>query len=76
VDVTDDRLVLRVDSGDGRRGSAVPGAGLGLLTMRERAESLGGRFAAGWADGTRSRWSVAAELPVAVPVEPPVEVAR
>jgi hypothetical protein len=44
--------------------------------MRERAESLGGRFAAGWADGTRSRWSVAAELPVAVPVEPPVEVAR
>ncbi len=74
VDVTDGRLVLRVDSGDGRPAGAVPGAGLGLLTMRERAESLGGRFAAGWADGTRSRWSVAAELPVAVPVELPVEL--
>ncbi len=61
------RLLLRVDSADGRPGNAAPGAGLGLLTMRERAESLGGRFAAGWADGARSRWSVAAELPVGVP---------
>jgi hypothetical protein len=41
--------------------------------MRERAESLGGRFAAGWADGDRSRWSVAAELPLTVPAAvPPV----
>ncbi len=71
--VTGGRLVLRVDSGDGRPGGAVPGAGLGLLTMRERAESLGGRFAAGWADGDRSRWSVAAELPLTVPAAvPPV----
>ncbi|MEX5719067.1 sensor histidine kinase [Geodermatophilus maliterrae] len=74
--VSGDRLGLRVDSEDGRRGTAVPGAGLGLLTMRERAESLGGRFAAGWSDDARSRWSVAAELPVGVPVERPVEVGR
>ncbi len=67
VGVAGGRLLLRVDSADGRPGNAAPGAGLGLLTMRERAESLGGRFAAGWADGARSRWSVAAELPVGVP---------
>ena len=67
VEAAGGRLVLRVDSAAGRAGSAVPGAGLGLLTMRERAESLGGRFAAGWADDARTRWSVAAELPAAVP---------
>ncbi|WP_336031367.1 sensor histidine kinase [Geodermatophilus sp. FMUSA9-8] len=64
------RLALRVDSADGPGGSGgpgLPGAGLGLLTMRERTESLGGRFAAGWADDARTRWSVAAELPLAVP---------
>ena len=69
VAVADGRLLLRVDSGDGRPGRAVPGAGLGLLTMRERAESLGGRFAAGWADEGRSRWSVAAQLPAGLPAE-------
>ncbi len=74
--VSGGRLVLRVDSGDGRPGGAVPGAGLGLLTMRERAESLGGRFAAGWSDDGRSRWSVAAELPVGAPAERPVGVVR
>lgn len=37
-------------------------SGLGLLTMRERAEALGGRFRAGWDDD--ARWSVVAALPL------------
>lgn len=49
----------------GRPAAREPGAdgsGLGLLTMRERAEALGGRFAAGWAGD--ARWSVVATLPL------------
>jgi signal transduction histidine kinase len=42
--------------------SAVPGAGAGLIGMRERTALLHGRFDAG-ADGTR--WRVHAELPTA-----------
>ncbi|MBB2924632.1 histidine kinase [Cellulomonas cellasea] len=41
---------------------AADGSGLGLVTMRERAEALGGRFSAGRTDG--SRWSVVATLPL------------
>lgn len=52
------------------------GTRLGLLTMRERAEALGGRFTAGWTDaapdgralpgdaGGPRRWAVAATLPL------------
>lgn len=47
---------------------AAPGAGLGLLTMRERAESLGGTFDAGPADD--GSWTVRATLPL-TPVEVP-----
>ncbi|BCB79049.1 histidine kinase [Phytohabitans flavus] len=43
--------------------SAVPGAGAGLIGMRERAALLHGRFDAGH-DGTR--WRVHAELPTAM----------
>jgi len=43
-------------------GSAVPGAGAGLIGMRERAALLHGRFDAS-GDGTR--WRVYAELPTA-----------
>lgn len=37
-------------------------AGTGLVTMRERAEAVGGRFRAGW-DETESVWRVEANLP-------------
>lgn len=47
---------------DHRAPGSIDGSGLGLLTMRERAEALGGRFAAGWADD--ARWSVVATLPL------------
>lgn len=40
-----------------------PGTGLGLTTMRERAEALGGSFAAGPDDST---WTVRAMLPARV----------
>lgn len=49
----------------GASSSAREGEGFGLLSMRERAESLGGRFAAGWVDG--GTWSTRAELPVVDP---------
>ncbi|WP_182112984.1 sensor histidine kinase [Actinotalea sp. JY-7876] len=47
-------------------GTGAPGGGLGLLTMRERAEGVGGRLAAGPADvgaGGVGAWSVVAALP-------------
>ena len=40
-----------VDSGDGAVGSSGHGGGYGLLGLRERVESLGGRFSAGAGDG-------------------------
>jgi signal transduction histidine kinase len=46
-------------------GVALPGAGAGLVGMRERAVLLGGRFVAGPRDG---RWRVRAELPTGEPV--------
>ncbi|WP_229402572.1 sensor histidine kinase [Micromonospora okii] len=45
-------------------GAALPGAGAGLIGMRERAVLLGGQFAAGPLDG---RWRVRAELPTGEP---------
>ncbi|MDI5938963.1 sensor histidine kinase, partial [Micromonospora sp. DH15] len=41
-----------------------PGAGAGLVGMRERAVLLGGGFTAGPADG---RWRVRARLPTGEP---------
>ncbi|MCK9796069.1 histidine kinase [Isoptericola sp. 4D.3] len=62
-------VTLRVANGPGRRASA-PGdlrdaalsAGTGLLTMRERAEGLGGTFAAGPDDD--GGWVVRARVPL------------
>lgn len=47
---------------DGAPGHSPRGEGLGLLTMRERAESLGGAFTAGPADD--GAWVVRATLPL------------
>ncbi|MFC6886327.1 sensor histidine kinase [Actinomadura yumaensis] len=59
------RVVVEVSSplprGDGA--PRLPGAGAGLIGMRERAAMLDGTFAAGPEDG---RWRVRAELPVEV----------
>lgn len=57
------RIDLAVESGRGRDTGA-GGSGLGLVTMRERAEALGGRFEAGPAGS--GGWTVRAELPAAV----------
>ncbi|GEA87787.1 sensor histidine kinase [Cellulomonas cellasea] len=63
VESTAARVGAVVGSGpDGAPSRAADGSGLGLLTMRERAEALGGRFTAGRTDG--SRWSVVATLPL------------
>ncbi len=55
-------LAIEVASRGGRATDA-GGAGLGLLTMRERAEALGGRFSAGPDD---HGWTVRADLPAVV----------
>ncbi|MGW4974088.1 hypothetical protein ACWEP3_30115, partial [Streptomyces albidoflavus] len=51
-----------------RPGPRVPGSGAGLVGMRERAELLGGSFAAGPVDGAGTggerRWEVRAVLPL------------
>lgn len=53
-------LVVEVRS-HGRRGVLAGSGGVGLVSMRERAEALGGTFTAGWEDGD---WAVRARLPV------------
>lgn len=62
----DDAVGVEVRS-RGRRTTVVPGSGLGLLTMRERAEGLGGEFESGWegtGSGDQDWWSVRARIPV------------
>ncbi|WP_430496908.1 sensor histidine kinase [Micromonospora trifolii] len=53
-------VVLTVENPVRRGGSGLPGAGAGLIGMRERATLLAGRFTAGPHDG---RWQVRAALP-------------
>ncbi|MEV0160276.1 signal transduction histidine kinase [Nonomuraea fuscirosea] len=57
-----DQVVVRVDNALSldRRGG-LPGAGAGLIGMRERATLVGGRFEAGAADG--ESWRVSVALP-------------
>ncbi|MEU5905414.1 histidine kinase [Micromonospora sp. NPDC047467] len=56
-------VVLTVENPVRRSGAGVPGAGAGLIGMRERATLLAGRFTAGPHDG---RWQVRAALPTGV----------
>ncbi|GHF50877.1 two-component sensor histidine kinase [Streptomyces mashuensis] len=57
-------LTVRVTSALGERPvQRAPGAGAGVVGMRERVELLGGRLAAGPVDGG-TVWEVRAELPV------------
>ncbi|REF01110.1 sensor histidine kinase [Thermomonospora umbrina] len=58
-----DRVRVRVDSPLGAERTELPGAGSGLVGMRERASILRGGFTAG-RDG--DRWVVRAELPTSV----------
>ncbi|MFI1178232.1 sensor histidine kinase [Streptomyces sp. NPDC020799] len=66
-------LVVRVTSRlDDRSGPRVPGAGLGLIGMRERVALVGGRLTAGPVPGPErgtALWEVRAELPVEGPEE-------
>jgi signal transduction histidine kinase len=64
VDYRSDRVSVTVENPLPPRSgaaAAVPGAGAGLVGMRERAALLHGTLAAGPADGT---WRVHAELPI------------
>ncbi|PYG00112.1 Signal transduction histidine kinase [Georgenia satyanarayanai] len=63
VTVAHTGAAVRVEVTNAVDDGAVPaaGTGVGLLTMRERAEALGGSFHAGPADG---RWLVRATIPL------------
>ncbi|MCO1597204.1 histidine kinase [Micromonospora sp. RHAY321] len=56
-------VVVTVENPVRRSGAGLPGAGAGLIGMRERATLLAGRFSAGPHDG---RWQVRATLPTRV----------
>ncbi|WP_235017978.1 sensor histidine kinase [Thermomonospora echinospora] len=59
-----DRLCVTVESPLGAERTELPGAGSGLIGMRERASILRGTFTAGPEDGC---WRVRAELPTTTP---------
>lgn len=61
-------LDIEVRSAAGSASAGPPASGgIGLLTMRERAEALGGRFAAGWAPDAGRCWRVHATIPLEEP---------
>ncbi|PRY65896.1 signal transduction histidine kinase [Glaciihabitans tibetensis] len=51
----------------GTGSGAVVGSGLGLLTMTERADAVGGSLDAGWSNRSTGEWTVRAELPLGAP---------
>ncbi|WP_432991301.1 sensor histidine kinase [Dactylosporangium sp. CA-233914] len=61
LELTGDRLTITATD-DGTGGPVAPGAGHGLVGMRERVAMHGGTFAAGPGDG--GGWRVRAEIPV------------
>jgi len=63
--------VLRVRVSDDGRGGADPGAGSGLVGLKDRVEALGGRFAVQTAPGAGT--TVHAELPLRSPAPSPFE---
>jgi signal transduction histidine kinase len=62
-----DRLTITVtnDTGTGTRAVPNPGGGFGMVGMRERVQSAGGRFEAG--PHPEGGFTVATELPIRVP---------
>ena len=71
VAVEVDGTVLRVRVSDDGRGGADPGAGSGLVGLKDRVEALGGRFAVQTAPGAGT--TVHAELPLRSPAPSPFE---
>ncbi|MEV0839742.1 sensor histidine kinase [Actinocatenispora sera] len=69
IEVTADRVRLRVHNGPGTRRGAGTGAGHGLVGMRERVALLGGDLHAG--PDPDGGFTVAADLPVAEPSASP-----
>ncbi|MGR6913272.1 sensor histidine kinase [[Actinomadura] parvosata] len=61
------RVSVENGLGEGRREAGLPGAGAGLIGMRERASLVGGLFDAGEVRD-EGRWRVSAVLPTAVEV--------
>ncbi|WP_433436251.1 sensor histidine kinase [Nonomuraea sp. CA-141351] len=58
------RVLVSVENAVGGRGARLPGAGAGLIGMRERALLVGGSFEAG-SSGDGDVWRVVAALPTA-----------
>ncbi|MEQ4720189.1 histidine kinase [Nonomuraea sp. B19D2] len=58
------RVLVSVENAVGGRGARLPGAGAGLIGMRERASLVGGSFEAG-SSGDGDLWRVVAVLPTA-----------
>ncbi|MGW0807184.1 sensor histidine kinase [Nonomuraea sp. NPDC002799] len=58
------RVSVGVENAAGGRGKGLPGAGAGLVGMRERASLVGGTFEAGLSEGGGG-WRVLAALPTA-----------
>jgi signal transduction histidine kinase len=57
------RVVVQVENAVAGRGSRLPGAGAGLIGMRERASLVGGSCEAGPPGDGRGWWRVVAALP-------------
>jgi signal transduction histidine kinase len=72
VTVDVDEAVLRIRVSDDGRGGADPGAGSGLVGLKDRVEALGGRFSVQTAPDAGT--TVHAELPLTRPGTVPVDL--